>query len=167
MTSVHGKYVKFWRFPTYICSLTFRSNKKCYGPYGDEGGLGKYFSIQVPGNMIVGFHGRVSMFMNIRAIGAYLKPLDPNQNEKYNPSKVLEVVPAQRNRPKPLRPAGCPSQTNLRKKQDDDEDNKQLSCVIAGNQVKQNEGDRNGGFAVGNTYINTHYYYPEQFNNAM
>ncbi|XP_061989487.1 jacalin-related lectin 3-like [Rosa rugosa] len=36
LISVHGKYVKFWRFPTYICSLTFRSNKKCYGPYGDE-----------------------------------------------------------------------------------------------------------------------------------
>ncbi|KAK9933284.1 hypothetical protein M0R45_020485 [Rubus argutus] len=157
LTSVHGTYCKLWRLPTYICSLTFRSNQKTYGPYGKEGGpFGKYFSIQAPGNMIVGFHGRASMFMDLRAIGAYLKPL-----EKYNPSKLVSdsVVPALRDPSYPLLPARYPKLI----KKHDEEHSKQVSCIISDNQVTGNEGDRNGAFAVGNKYINTYYYYSEKF----
>ncbi|KAM5569405.1 jacalin-related lectin 3-like [Rosa sericea] len=167
LTSVHGKYVKLWRLPTYIYSLTFRSNRKTYGPYGDEGSLGKYFSIQAPGKMIVGFHGRTSMFMNLRALGAYLKPVDHNLNEKYNPSKHLadkgsSMVPASLDPANPLLPATYPFQTKLIKKHEDEGD-KQISCIISGNEVSGNEGNRSGGFAVGNKYINTYYYYSEKF----
>ncbi|XP_061989419.1 jacalin-related lectin 3-like [Rosa rugosa] len=152
LISVHGTYFKFW--PS-ICSLTFRSNKKSYGPYGnkksygpyDEGKQDKYFSIQPPGNMIVGFHGRACEYMGICAIGAYLKPIDHHyQNKKYN----LDVMPALPKPSNPLRQARYPSQTNLRNKQDDGDDDKQSTYTIAGNQVNGNEGDRNGNFVVGN-----------------
>ncbi|XP_024191810.1 jacalin-related lectin 3 [Rosa chinensis] len=146
LISVHGRYCKFWPLTTVISSLTFRSNKKSYGPYGNEDQHDKSFSIQAPGNMIVGFHGRASGFKGIRAIGAYLKPIDHHyQNGKYN----LDVMPALPKPSNPLRQARYPSQTNLRNKQDDGEDDKQLTYIIAGNQVNGNEGDRNGGFVVG------------------
>ncbi|XP_004306732.1 PREDICTED: jacalin-related lectin 3-like [Fragaria vesca subsp. vesca] len=145
LISVYGNYVSLWWFPTYISTLTFKSNKKSYGPYGlgIEGSLGKYgnsFAIESPGNMIVGFTGRASRTTGIRAIGANLKSLD-----QYYPSK-----------------------TRLRNKHDDDEGNRQI--IVAGNQVIGNEGDQNGRFAVGNTYNKykvSHYYYSEKFNNVM
>lgn len=89
LTSVHGSYdSKFW-LPTYIKSLIFKSNRKTYGPFGREQGEGIDFSIEVSGNKIVGFHGRADDWLYLRAIGAYLKPFDPHENENLNhPSKA-------------------------------------------------------------------------------
>lgn len=76
LTSVHGYYKSTWYLPTYISSLTSTSNRKVYGPFGDYENEGrKYFTIQVSGSKIVGFHGRSDEWFDLRALGAYLKPL--------------------------------------------------------------------------------------------
>ncbi|KAL6210328.1 hypothetical protein ACLB2K_015561 [Fragaria x ananassa] len=74
LTSMHGCYEKVLFLPTQITSLTFTSNKKTYGPFGSLAGVN--FSINVPNSKMVGFHGRSSGFTGLRAIGAYLKPLE-------------------------------------------------------------------------------------------
>lgn len=76
LTSIHGYYTDSWYYPTYITSLTFTSNRKVYGPFGNYDNEGrKYFTIQVSGSKIAGFHGRSDEWFDLRAIGAYLKPL--------------------------------------------------------------------------------------------
>ncbi|KAM7274196.1 hypothetical protein ACFE04_028860 [Oxalis oulophora] len=59
------------RGPVIIRSLTFRSNKKKYGPYGREEGT--CFSIPLSGAMIVGFHGTAGQYLD--SIGIYLRPI--------------------------------------------------------------------------------------------
>lgn len=109
MTSIHGYYTDGWNYPTYITSLTFTSNRKVYGPFGNYDNEGrKYFTIQVSGSKIVGFHGRSDkMFDLIRAIGAYLKPLVHIQQNSGSMSTapVAHIgYPAANNHP-PLPPA--------------------------------------------------------------
>ncbi|KAJ9559946.1 hypothetical protein OSB04_005106 [Centaurea solstitialis] len=54
----------------FVQSLCFVTNKKRYGPYGSN--FGTRFSYDGEGGVIVGFHGRASMYLN--AIGVYLMP---------------------------------------------------------------------------------------------
>ena len=72
LTSIHGHYgsINEWG-PAFVCSLTFESNKKTYGPYGIE--QGTYFSFPMIGGKIVGFHGKCGWYLD--AIGAYPEPL--------------------------------------------------------------------------------------------
>ncbi|XP_062027217.1 jacalin-related lectin 19-like [Rosa rugosa] len=81
LTSIHGYYGKISEWGTVsVRSLTFKSNKRSYGPFGIE--QGNYFSLPVTtGNKIVGFHGRSGWYLD--AIGAYLKPIQNDQNH-YN-----------------------------------------------------------------------------------
>ncbi|KAL6200170.1 hypothetical protein ACLB2K_029952 [Fragaria x ananassa] len=77
LTSVHGRYDKIWGTPNMI-SLTFKSNKRNYGPFGRVG-VENNFSIEESGCKIVGFHGksfnRWIQDPGLRAIGAHLKPI--------------------------------------------------------------------------------------------
>ena len=52
-----------------IRSLSFKSNKTEYGPYGTV--AGQPFSYRMEGGVIVGFHGRAGDYVD--AIGAYVK----------------------------------------------------------------------------------------------
>ena len=52
-----------------IRSLSFKSNKTKYGPYGTV--AGQPFSYHTEGCIIVGFHGRAGDYVD--AIGAYVK----------------------------------------------------------------------------------------------
>ena len=79
LTSVHGYYGSLdgWG-PVFVRSLTFRSNKKTYGPFGVE--QGTYFSFPMSGGKIVGFHGKSGWYLD--AIGIYLKPLQKQKTSK-------------------------------------------------------------------------------------
>ncbi|GJM89016.1 hypothetical protein PR202_ga05611 [Eleusine coracana subsp. coracana] len=55
--------------PTVIRSLTFHTNKRTYGPYGDE--YGTYFSTNFTNGRIVGFHGREGWYID--GIGVHVQ----------------------------------------------------------------------------------------------
>lgn len=86
LTSIHGYYGKISEWGTVsIRSLTFKSNIRVYGPFGIE--QGTYFSVPVTtGNKIVGFHGKSSWYVD--ALGAYLKPIQNDQNHFSKPAMV-------------------------------------------------------------------------------
>ena len=48
--------------PVFIRSLTFHTNKRQYGPYGDE--QGNFFTSKVKEGKIVGIHGRKGLFLD-------------------------------------------------------------------------------------------------------
>ncbi|KAK9933309.1 hypothetical protein M0R45_020510 [Rubus argutus] len=168
LTSIYGNRVTP-SLTGFISSLTFKSNKKSYGPYGCESG--KHFSIEVPGYKIVGFHGRTNRVSELIAIGGHLKPIDHYRNDKCHPSKPLgyigsSVVPTVRYPSKLLLPPEYPCHTKVISEYDD-KANKQISCIISGNQVGGNEGNRNGTFAVANKYKYITQYYYVGNSNAM
>lgn len=86
LTSIEGHYGKISEWgPVSIRSLTFKSNKKTYGPFGIE--QGTYFSLpaaRAGSSKIVGFFGKSGWFLD--SIGAYLKPIQNYQNQ---PSKTM------------------------------------------------------------------------------
>lgn len=55
--------------PTVVRSLMFHTNKRTYGPYGDE--YGTYFSTSFTNGRIVGFHGREGWYIN--GIGVHVQ----------------------------------------------------------------------------------------------
>ena len=55
--------------PTVVRSLTFHTNKRTYGPYGDE--YGTYFSTSFTDGRIVGFHGREGWYID--GIGVHVQ----------------------------------------------------------------------------------------------
>ncbi|KAM7473148.1 hypothetical protein LguiB_020391 [Lonicera macranthoides] len=69
LISISGTYGNFDSLVT-IASLSFTTNRDTYGPFGT--GSGTYFSIPINNNMVVGFHGRASYYLN--AIGIFVKP---------------------------------------------------------------------------------------------
>ncbi|XP_030484910.2 jacalin-related lectin 3 [Cannabis sativa] len=76
LTSINGYYAKLNEWgPPIVRSLTLKSNKKLYGPFGVE--KGSSFSIPTSGGKIVGFHGKAGWFVD--SIGVHLKTL-PKQN---------------------------------------------------------------------------------------
>lgn len=77
LTSITGCYGKLSEWgPPIVRSLTLKSNKKPYGPFGVE--QGTCFSLPISGGMIVGFHGNAGWFLD--SIGVHLKAL-PKQND--------------------------------------------------------------------------------------
>ena len=69
LTHISGYYGSvILRGPTIIKSITFHTNKKKYGPFGDEQGIP--FSSASKDGIIVGFHGRQGWF--IHSIGVYV-----------------------------------------------------------------------------------------------
>lgn len=90
LTSIEGYYGKISEWgPITVRSLTFKSNKRTYGPFGVE--QGTYFSFQETASniKIVGFHGMSGWYLD--SIGAYVKPLD--QNEQNQHEKTLLRTP--------------------------------------------------------------------------
>ncbi|CAN6346260.1 unnamed protein product [Urochloa humidicola] len=55
--------------PTVVRSLTFHTNKRTFGPYGDESGT--YFSTSFTNGRIVGFHGREGWYID--GIGVHVQ----------------------------------------------------------------------------------------------
>ena len=69
LTHISGYYSSvILRGPTIIKSITFHTNKKKYGPFGDEQGIP--FSSASKGGIIVGFHGRKGWFVD--SIGVHV-----------------------------------------------------------------------------------------------
>ncbi|KAK7843599.1 agglutinin [Quercus suber] len=66
------------KFRTHIVirSLSFKTNKTEYGPYGTV--AGQPFSYRMEGGVIVGFHGRAGDYVD--AIGAYVKIMPKEDN---------------------------------------------------------------------------------------
>ncbi|KAL5845167.1 hypothetical protein ACOSQ3_011240 [Xanthoceras sorbifolium] len=54
--------------PNVIKSLTFRTNKRKHGPFGEQ--IGSFFISNVKEGKIVGFHGREGLFLD--SIGVHL-----------------------------------------------------------------------------------------------
>lgn len=81
LTSIHGRYEKVLG-RTIIVSLTLKSNKNIYGPFGGVLLNGNNFSIEEPGCKIVGLHGkfddRFFAWPNpgLRAIGVHFRPIE-------------------------------------------------------------------------------------------
>ena len=69
LTNISGYYGSMiLRGPTVVKSLTFYTNKKKYGPFGDEQGIP--FSSGSKDGIIVGFHGRKGWF--VESIGVHV-----------------------------------------------------------------------------------------------
>ncbi|KAH8515229.1 hypothetical protein H0E87_003907 [Populus deltoides] len=69
LTHITGYYGStILRGPTVVKSLTFYTNKKKYGPFGDEHGIS--FSSGSNNGVIVGFHGRKGWFID--SIGVHV-----------------------------------------------------------------------------------------------
>lgn len=132
LIEMSGRYVKSsWLLPTSLASLAFKSNKKVYGPFGILK-KGHSFSIQVPGSMIVGFHGRYNVWHSLPAIGAHLKPIENYHSKSEPASQVPNSTPP-------------PSHNNQFEKA-----NKHKSTYInvSGNEIIENTGNQNGNVSV-------------------
>ncbi|KAL6186049.1 hypothetical protein ACLB2K_042171 [Fragaria x ananassa] len=191
LTSVHGYYKSTWYLPTYISSLTFTSNRKVYGPFGDYENEGrKYFTTQVSGSKIVGFHGRSDEWFDLRALGAYVTPLarppppyygsyytNPNHppqaaptpypygyyvpppglppyNNGYYDYQMSQAPPPPPSAAlgRPRKPKSAPGNPKAAKNNDP----KNVSYRVLGNEVSGNTGDHNGVFNVGNKNTGLH-----------
>jgi len=78
LISISGHY------DNYLRSLTFESNLKKYGPYGEQ--QGTYFSFPMREGNIVSFHGQSGWYLD--CIGIHISSLQPSI-----PSKVISVGP--------------------------------------------------------------------------
>lgn len=77
IVSISG-YLGQWGSMYLVNSLTFKSNREAYGPYGSE--QGTFFSSPPNIGKIVGFYGRCNLYLD--CIGAYFAPtfhVDPIQ----------------------------------------------------------------------------------------
>ncbi|KAM7505700.1 hypothetical protein LguiB_004604 [Lonicera macranthoides] len=78
LVSVSG-YIAEYHSLLVINSLTLRSNKKTYGPFGTQ--RGDFFKIPpTTGNKIVGFHGSAGYHLD--SIGAHFEPPTPHLSRK-------------------------------------------------------------------------------------
>lgn len=69
LISISGYYGTILRMgPTVIKSLTFHTNRRNHGPYGEE--QGTLFSSKLVQGKVVGFHGRKGWCLD--AIGVYM-----------------------------------------------------------------------------------------------
>ncbi|KDP38344.1 hypothetical protein JCGZ_04269 [Jatropha curcas] len=68
LTSIHGHYGSYAVMGADNCvrSLSFESNRRTYGPFGQEEGT--YFSVPMTEGMIVGFYGRSSHIIDAIAV---------------------------------------------------------------------------------------------------
>lgn len=82
LTSINGYYGKLNEWgPQLVRSLTLKSNKRTYGPFGVEEGTA--FSFPMTGVKIVGFHGVAGWYLD--AIGVHLKPIEQKQSDHIRP----------------------------------------------------------------------------------
>lgn len=92
LTHITGYYGStILRGPTVVKSLTFHTNKRKYGPFGDEQGIS--FSSASSDGIIVGFHGKKGWFVD--SIGVHVlqgKPSKPTPSNSFN-MRISEVVP--------------------------------------------------------------------------
>ncbi|XP_065880962.1 jacalin-related lectin 3-like isoform X2 [Euphorbia lathyris] len=87
LTQVSGYYGStILRGPTVIKSLTFHTNKRKYGPFGDEQGIS--FSSNI--GIILGFHGRNGWFIDSIGVHAVVDSRTPCETS----NKINEVIPA-------------------------------------------------------------------------
>ncbi|MCL7031265.1 hypothetical protein MKW94_024386 [Papaver nudicaule] len=89
LKSISGYYgsINDWS-PVFIRSLTLESNRKKYGPFGNQQGTQFSFPATSTASKIVGFHGHSSWYLT--AIGVYLKPVvEDQQSQHTRPSKAL------------------------------------------------------------------------------
>ncbi|KAJ6684827.1 JACALIN-RELATED LECTIN 3 [Salix purpurea] len=100
LTHITGYYGStILRGPTVVKSLTFHTNKRKYGPFGDEQGIS--FSSGSNNGVIVGFHGRKGWFID--SIGVHVlegalpisRPIPRPSYESFDTKavQVYEVVP--------------------------------------------------------------------------
>ncbi|KAF9686777.1 hypothetical protein SADUNF_Sadunf02G0025000 [Salix dunnii] len=100
LTHITGYYGStILRGPTVVKSLTFFTNKRKYGPFGDEQGIS--FSSGSNNGVIVGFHGRKGWFID--SIGVHVlegtlpisRPIPRPSYESFDTKavQVYEVVP--------------------------------------------------------------------------
>ncbi|KAJ8756003.1 hypothetical protein K2173_024548 [Erythroxylum novogranatense] len=72
LVGVSGYYGNFW-FMYVIRSITFESNRRTYGPFGDE--VGTPFTFTVESGSVVGFKGRSGWYID--SIGFYISNTPP------------------------------------------------------------------------------------------
>ncbi|KDP38566.1 hypothetical protein JCGZ_04491 [Jatropha curcas] len=90
LTRITGYYGStILRGPTVVKSLTFHTNKRKYGPFGDEQGISFSSAGSNNNEMIVGFHGRKGWFID--SIGVHSRPLV--LSNAINEAKAYEVIP--------------------------------------------------------------------------
>ncbi|KAI8529634.1 hypothetical protein RHMOL_Rhmol12G0240000 [Rhododendron molle] len=89
LTSVSGHYCPWGFFSacTVIRSMTFKSNRRTFGPYGVEEGTP--FSISADGAQIVGFQGRSGWYLD--AVGFHLSEVPRTPNNKTVSKGSVEV----------------------------------------------------------------------------
>ncbi|XP_022137459.1 jacalin-related lectin 3-like [Momordica charantia] len=83
LISISGYYGNLhkWRIAaTVIRSLTLKTNRNTYGPFGMEEGT--RFSFPTMGTKIVGFHGRCGWYLD--AIGLYIQPIPKSQLQNFS-----------------------------------------------------------------------------------
>lgn len=82
LMSISGHFGEFSPSkPTAVKSLNFHTNRRRYGPFGDE--RGTYFSTPLTGCKVLGFQGRSGWYLD--AIGVHLvmeRPMDEGNNEE-------------------------------------------------------------------------------------
>ncbi|KAL6193661.1 hypothetical protein ACLB2K_034745 [Fragaria x ananassa] len=175
LTSIHGYYKSTWYLPTYISSLTFTSNRKVYGPFGDYENEGrKYFTIQVSGTAHdytpplqarppPPYYG--SYYTNPNhppqaaptpyPYGYYVPPPGPPPyNNGYYDYQMSQAPPLPQPAAlgRPRKPKSAPGKPKAAKNNDP----KNVSYRVLGNEVSGNTGDHNGVFSVGNKNTGLH-----------
>lgn len=79
LIAINGYYGKLSEWgPAIVRSLTLKSNKRTYGPFGAE--QGTCFSFPMSGVKIVGFYGMAGWFVD--SIGVHVEPVDQKQNDQ-------------------------------------------------------------------------------------
>ncbi|KAK9933283.1 hypothetical protein M0R45_020484 [Rubus argutus] len=156
LTTIYGHDEIPWSdlpWVTLICSISFKSNKRTLGPFGDP--IGQFFADDMGGTMIVGFYGRSLPSYGLHRIWAHRKRLDSHQicpPKDLSPAPscpTKDLSPAPSCPTKDLIPADDSLRTKLKKDRDDNT-NEHSTCVVSNNQISKNHGDGNGSLSVGN-----------------
>lgn len=90
LTHISGFYGPLmYMGPSIIRSLTFYTNKRVYGPFGDE--QGTYFTTKVKEGKVVGIHGRKGLFLD--ALGVHV--IEGKVIVPVSTSPSMEIIPAE------------------------------------------------------------------------
>jgi hypothetical protein len=83
ITSVEGTLATPTNFDiTWILSLTFKTSKGRTSPTFGSSSPGRKFVLEKNGSALVGFHGYIGPGYNIKALGAYYRPIPPTPDVK-------------------------------------------------------------------------------------
>lgn len=84
--------------PSVIKSLTFHTNKRVLGPFGEE--HGSYFTTKLKEGKVVGFHGRNGLFLDALGVhvieGKVIVPVETTPSKKVasTEQKISEIESA-------------------------------------------------------------------------